>query len=165
MSPDLRPFLLAPGEGAGVANPLGGEIVFKLEGAQCADAATVFETAPLSGEGPPMHFHEAQDEWIQVLDGTFRFRFRDEIIPAPAGSFAFLPRRFPHTWQNVGPRAGRLLIAFMPPALEGFFRRFAALPDDAATPGAFRDLAAEAGMVVVGPPLAQSHPLPEADAS
>jgi quercetin dioxygenase-like cupin family protein len=156
----MRPILLPPGEGARVANPLGGEIVFKLESGECGGATTVFETAPLPGEGPPMHLHESQDEWILVLDGTFRFLLGDEMRPAPAGTFVFLPRRFAHTWQNVGPRPGRRLIAFVPPALEGFFRRFAALPDGEATPEAFRALAAEAEMVVVGPPLAVSHPIP-----
>ncbi len=159
MTPEIRSYVLGPGEGAGVRNPLGGEIVFKLESGGCGGAATVFETCPEPGEGPPMHYHEAQEEWIHVLDGTFRFLLGDELVPAPAGSFAFLPRRFPHTWQNVGSAPGRLLIAFVPPALEGFFRSFAALPDARATPEAFRALAAEAGMVVVGPPLARSHPL------
>jgi ketosteroid isomerase-like protein len=49
--------------------------------------------------------------------------------------------------------------AFVPSALEEFFKGFAALPKDEATIDAFRILAEEAGMVVVGTPLAQSHPL------
>jgi hypothetical protein len=96
-----------------------------------------------------------------VLDGTFRLRLRDEVVPAPHGSFVFIPREVPHTWQNVGERPGRLLGAFVPAALKEFFKRFAALPREDATVDAFRTLAKEAGMVVVGPPLAQSHPLSE----
>jgi hypothetical protein len=46
-----------------------------------------------------------------------------------------------------------------PAGLEVFFERFGRLPDDASVPEAFRMLGSEAGMDVVGPPLAQSDPL------
>jgi quercetin dioxygenase-like cupin family protein len=156
----MRPFVLAPGEGTRVRNPVGGDLVLKLEGSHCENATTVLETEAAPGEGPPLHYHQAQDEWLYVLDGTFRFRIDDEVLPAPCGTFVFIPREVPHTWQNVGEAAGSLFGAFVPPALEEFFKDFAALAPDEATPYAFRALAQEAGMVVVGPPLAQSHPLP-----
>lgn len=158
MAAQMRPFVLGPKEGTRVRNPVGGELVFKLEGAQCAGATTVLETQAAPGEGPPLHVHDLQDEWLYVLDGAFRIRLDDEVAPAPAGTFAFIPREVPHTWQNVGERPGSLLGAFVPPALEDFFKRFGALRTDEATIEAFGDLAKEAGMAVVGPPLAQSHP-------
>jgi quercetin dioxygenase-like cupin family protein len=155
----MRPFVLAPGEGTRVSNPVGGDLVFKLEGSQCENATTVLETEAAAGEGPPLHYHDTQDEWLYVLEGTFRVRLEDEIVPAPAGTFVFIPRETPHTWQNVGERPGSLLGAFVPPALEEFFKLFAALQRGESTPDAFRTLAKEAGMVVTGPPLAQSDPL------
>jgi quercetin dioxygenase-like cupin family protein len=132
--------------------------VFKLEGAQSGDATNVLETEAAPGQGPPLHFHETQDEWLYVLTGTFRFRLEDDVVPAPPGTFVFIPRGVPHTWQNVGELPGSLLGAFTPPALEDFFERFAALAPEDATGAAFRELAKDAGMVVVGPSLAQSHP-------
>jgi hypothetical protein len=96
-----------------------------------------------------------------VLDGTFRLRLHDEVVPAPHGSFVFIPREVPHTWQNVGERPGRLLGAFVPPALEEFFKRFAAFPGRTRPSTRSAPSPKEAGMVVVGPPLAQSHPLSE----
>jgi quercetin dioxygenase-like cupin family protein len=155
----MRPFVLEPREGTRVRNPVGGDLVFKLEAAQCGNATTVLETEAAPGEGPPLHLHPAQDEWLYVLDGSFRVRLGDEVTAAPAGTFVFIPREVPHAWQNVGELPGSLLGAFVPPALEEFFKRFAALPEEEATGEAFRTLAQEAGMVVVGPPLAQSHPL------
>jgi quercetin dioxygenase-like cupin family protein len=155
----MRPFVLGPGEGTRVPNPVGGDLVFKLEGSQCEDATTVLETEAAAGEGPPLHLHAAQDEWLYVLDGSFRVRLGDDVASAETGTFVFIPREVPHTWQNVGERSGSLLGAFVPPALEDFFRRFAALPEGQATADSFRTLAEEAGMVVIGPPLAQSHPL------
>ncbi len=45
-----------------------------------------------------------------------------------------------------------------PSGLERLFERYAELTEQAANLDTFRALAAESGMTVVGPPLAQSHP-------
>jgi quercetin 2,3-dioxygenase len=94
-----------------------------------------------------------------VLGGIFRFRIDADVMPAPTGTFMFVPRRVPHTWQNVGADPGRLLFAFIPPALETFFRRLSQLSEEAMTADTFRAIAEDDGMIVVGPPLSQSHPL------
>jgi hypothetical protein len=67
----------------------------------------------------------------------------------------------PHTWQNVGDGTARLLVLFIPgaPGMERFFERFGEVTGDASVAEAFASLADEAGMKVVGPPLAQSDPL------
>jgi quercetin dioxygenase-like cupin family protein len=157
-SPEMRPYVLGPEEGTRSRNPTS-EVVFKLRGAQCGGATNVFEIEVAPGQGPPLHFHEAQDEWLYVLEGEFRFRIDDEVTQAPPGTFVFLPRHAPHSWQSVGERPGRLIGAFVPPALERFFERFAGVREDEASIDAFRALAQDDGMIVVGPPLAQSHPL------
>ncbi|HEY7345612.1 MAG TPA: cupin domain-containing protein [Gaiella sp.] len=157
-SPEMRARVLGPGEGARSRNPTS-VVVFKLRGTECADRTNVFEIEVPSGNGPPLHFHEAQDEWLYVLDGEFRFRVDDEVTPAPPGTFVFLPRHVPHAWQSVGQQPGRLIGAFVPPALERFFERFSTVREDEATVDVFRTLANDDGMIVVGPPLAQSHPL------
>jgi quercetin dioxygenase-like cupin family protein len=155
---DVVPYVLGPGEGTRLRNPVS-DLVFKLRGSQCADATNVFEIEAAPGEGPPLHFHETQDEWLYVLDGPFRFRVADDVVHAPTGTFVFLPRRVPHTWQNVAGRPADMLGAFVPPALEAFFERFAELSSDEATVDAFAAIAKDDGMIVVGPPLSHSHPL------
>ena len=52
-----------------------------------------------------------------------------------------------------------MIGAFVPPALERFFERFSTVREDEASVDVFRALAEDDGMIVVGPPLAQSHPL------
>ena len=47
---------------------------------------------------------------------------------------------------------------FAPSGLEQFFERYSELTGQAGDLDTFRELAPEAGMTVVGPPLAQSHP-------
>jgi quercetin dioxygenase-like cupin family protein len=155
---EMRPFVLAAGEGARFPNPIS-DVVFKLQEAQCGHAANVFEIEVARGQGPPLHFHAAQDEWLYVLAGDFRFRIDDEVAAGPIGTFVFLPRHVPHTWQSVGEDPGRLLGAFVPPALERFFERFSTIRADGASLEMFTTLAKDDGMIVVGPPLAESHPL------
>jgi len=158
VSNQVRPFALEPGAGRSVRNPAGGQLVFKLRGEQSNGALTVFESVAAPGEGPPLHFHHVQDERLYVLEGEMRIRLADDVVPAPAGSFAFIPRGVPHTWQNSGHEPALFLAMFAPSALEQFFERYAALTDQAGDMAAFRALAPTAGMTVVGPPLAQSHP-------
>jgi quercetin dioxygenase-like cupin family protein len=152
-----EPVFQRPGEGGTVDNPLGGDVVFKARGEQTEGTLTAFETVVAPGEGPPLHTHANEDESLYVLDGEVRFKLGDEIRAAPAGSFVFIPRGAPHTWQNVGDGPARLLIHFTPSGMERFFDGFAAL--ETPGPAAFETVGAEVGMDVVGPPLAESDPV------
>ena len=152
-----EPVFQRPGEGGTVDNPLGGDVVFKARGEQTEGTLTAFETVVAPGEGPPLHTHANEDESLYVLDGEVRFKLGDEIRAAPAGSFVFIPRGAPHTWQNVGDGPARVLIHFTPSGMERFFDGFAAL--ETPGPAAFETVGAEVGMDVVGPPLAESDPL------
>ena len=162
MSNQMQPFVLAPGAGASVRNPVGGQVVFKLRGEQSGGAMTVIETVAAPEEGPPLHFHQLNDEWLYVLEGEMRFRLADDVVPALAGSFVFIPRGITHTWQNVGREPAVLLAMIAPAGLERFFEHYAELTKGADNPDTFRALSAEAGITVVGPPLAESHPTRQA---
>jgi quercetin dioxygenase-like cupin family protein len=152
-----EPVFQRPGEGGTVDNPLGADVVFKARGEQTDGTLTAFETVVGPGDGPPLHTHANEGESVYVLDGEMRFKLRDEIQAAPAGSFVFIPRGAPHTWQNVGDGPARILIHFTPSGMERFFDGFAAL--EAPGPAAFETVGAEVGVDVVGPPLAQSDPV------
>jgi quercetin dioxygenase-like cupin family protein len=102
--------LLPPGHGQRIENPLGGEIVFKARAAQTGGSLTVFEAVNPPGQGPPYHVHDALDEVIFVLDGTLRVRLSDQIEEAPAGTFVFIPRGIPHTWEGRGEETVRFLL-------------------------------------------------------
>ena len=154
-----QPFTLGPGAGATVRNPLGGPITFKLRGEECNGATMVLETEIPPGQGPPLHIHPHQDEWLYVLEGEVRFRTGDRVVPATTGSFAFIPRGVPHCWQNVGTGPARMLGVIAPAGLERFFERYAQLPEADQTLDSYRALGEEGGMTVVGPPLAKSHPI------
>lgn len=151
---------LGPGEGRAIQGPAGGMLTFKARGEQTAGSLTALENVIAPGDGPPLHVHAAEDEAWYVLEGRLRFRLGTGLHAAPAGSFVFVPRGTPHCFQNVGSEPARILVLFTPAGMERFFDRFAALPDGADIPEAFRSIGREVGMDVVGPPLSRSDPLP-----
>jgi quercetin dioxygenase-like cupin family protein len=157
---DGRAFVTAPGDGQTLRNPVGGPLTFAARGEQTGGALTVFETTPAPGEGPPLHLHPREDEVLYVLEGRFRVKLESTIHEAPPGSFVFIPRGVPHTWQNASDDPACLLILFTPAAtgMEWFFERSAELSDDARVADAFKKFAGDAGMEVLGPPLAESDP-------
>lgn len=155
----MQPFALAPGEGMSVENPTGGVTTFKVISDQSGGGVTVIEGVSAPGEGPPLHVHREQDEFIYTLDGTFRVRLGHDLIEAHPGSFVFIPRNTPHTWQNVGEGPSRFVATLIPGSVEfeTFFRRYAEVPPGERGVEAFTRLAAETkAMETLGPPLAQS---------
>jgi hypothetical protein len=97
---------------------------------------------------------------LYVLEGRLRVRLEAEVHEAATGAFVFLPRGVAHSWQNAGKTRARLLVVFTPaaPGMERFCERSAELPDGTRMADAFGTLADDAGMDVLGPPLAQTHP-------
>jgi|SRR3954451_19054691 mannose-6-phosphate isomerase-like protein (cupin superfamily) len=159
MADHPRAILLAPGDGTTIGNPLGGPLTFKLRGEETNGALAAFESIAPSGEGPPLHVHRNEDEIWYALAGSFRIKLDGEVRDAQPGTFAFIPRGVTHTWQSVGDEPGRLLVILAPAGLDRFFQRFAEATGYASAEEAFRGLGSEAGMDVVGPPLALSDPL------
>ncbi len=157
-----RAIVMSPGDGQTVANPAGGGLTYKARGGQTGGALTAWESTAAAAEGPPLHRHVKEDEFMYVLEGRLRFRLDGTDHTAPAGSFVFIPRGVPHTWQNAGDEPARFLFVFTPaaPGMERFFERAAELPERTRLADAFGTLAGDAGMDVLGPPLAQSHPTP-----
>jgi quercetin dioxygenase-like cupin family protein len=153
---EAQPFAVAPGGGPSVENPTGGRMTFKAVAGDTDGALTVVEATAAPGEGPPLHVHADRDETIYVLDGRYRVRLGDRDVDAPAGTFVFIPRGVPHTWQNAG-RAVARFVATLSPAdarFERFFQRYAELPVDERGAEAFARLARETSALdVVGPPL------------
>jgi quercetin dioxygenase-like cupin family protein len=138
-------------------SPLGGELKFLLRGEQSDGSLAVLEVANSPGDGPPLHVHTREDETAYVLAGEVRWKLGDESFSSGPGSFIFIPKGVAHTWQVVGSEDGRMLVSFAPAGMEGFFDRLSDQTEF--DPEAFRSAAAEHGMEVVGPPLAESDPL------
>ncbi|WP_159946622.1 cupin domain-containing protein [Rhizobium sp. 18065] len=105
--------------------------------------------------GPPLHYHELQDEWFMVLEGEFLFQLGDRLLRASPGDSLFGPRMVPHTFRNLTDQA-RMLLVFQPALeIEGFFNAGVAL-HQVQTP-MFDSLSLAHHIYNVGPPLSQDQ--------
>ncbi len=100
---------------------LGERVTLKLTGEDTEGASALVEISTPPQVGPPLHVHQREDESFYVLEGMFEIRVGGQMIPAPPGTFAFLPRDIPHNYTNVGYRTGRLLVTITPAGFETFF--------------------------------------------
>lgn len=112
---------LGPGDGERIWIT-GDTVTIKASGAATGGSLTVLEVEANPGAGPPPHTHATEDEAFYVLEGEFEIQIGDEVRPAAAGAFAFVPRGTVHRFSCTGDRPGRMLIAFTPGGLDDFFR-------------------------------------------
>ena len=154
MAGEPEAFSVGPEEGETIEGPVGGPLTFKARGAQTGGSLTAFENVIPPGEGPPLHRHRDEDEAWYVLEGELRFRLGETVAEAPRGSFVFVPRGTPHCFVNSGQDPARILVLFTPAGMESFFDALEDLDLDAPRAEAFGALGREAGMEVLGPPLA-----------
>jgi len=151
--------LRRPEDGQRVKGPVA-QLTYKARSVETGGAMTVIQTLAAPGEGPPLHVHANDDEFICVMEGRLRVKLGEAIHQAPAGSFVFIPKGLTHTWQNPGPERARFLFGFTPASvgMEQFFERSDELTGDTRLDDAFSKFATDAGMEVVGPPLAEPDP-------
>jgi quercetin dioxygenase-like cupin family protein len=74
--------------------------------------------------GAPWHVHTREDEYFYVLKGTIVVRCGEENFTARPGSFVFLPRGIPHTWDVGDQGEATLLMMTVPAMLEEFLKEF-----------------------------------------
>ena len=148
---------VATKEGERIRSPLGGDVTYLVRGEHSNGALAALEAINRPGEGPPLHVHTREDEAVYVLEGEFRWKLGGELSAGGPGSFIYIPRGLPHTWQIVGEGNGRMLVTFFPAGMEGFFDRLSSMREFDLEE--FKSAADAHGMEVVGPTLAESDPL------
>lgn len=105
-----------------------------------------------SGFGPPLHIHHDAAEAFYVLEGEYRMYLPDAEHTCGPGSFVYVPRGVPHTFQVVSDTPGQKLNLFAPQAMVGFFRALAAAESSGeVTDEMLGAIAVENHMEVVGP--------------
>ncbi len=69
-------------------------------------------TAP--GAGAPPNRHPGENEAFYVVTGRFEFVMEGEATTVGAGEFVRIPNGALHSFRNVGPEAGTMLITIWP---------------------------------------------------
>lgn len=64
-------------------------------------------------QGPPVHQHDAGVDSFYVIEGELRMTVEDDVVPAPAGTLASVPRGVRHTFAHPGG-TGRFLNVHAP---------------------------------------------------
>lgn len=102
---------------------------FELLGTDTDGDMSVFVSSNnKAGNGPPVHVHQAMDEFFCVLEGEFLFQVGDEKTHLKPGHTIFVPRRVSHAFDCVSSQPGKLLVTIQPaPNMDDFFRQLGKL--------------------------------------
>ena len=110
----------------------------------------VIESVATPGCAVPTHRHRNEEEHLLVISGRYRIGIGDQILDAPPGTRATVPRNTPHSWRNIAAEDGRLLAILT----QGGFEQIVNAVKDT-PPERIRDLAAGFGCDILGPPIAE----------
>ncbi len=151
--------MVARDGGKTVRGPAGGPATIKAGTVNTGGTFAFLEVTIGPQDGPSQHIHAREDEMWFILEGHFRFLADGQLFDAPKGSFVFVHRGTAHCFQNLGTEPSTILVMFTPAGMERFFEQHAQIPAGPVDPDVYREIAANNWMEVVGPPLAQSHPV------
>ena len=129
------------------------QAVVLADGDQVSGELTVLQTQnEPPGFGPPLHRHRDAAEAFFVLEGEYLMFLEEEQHRCPPGTFVYVPRDVPHTFQVSSPGPGKKLNLFTPAAMVGFFEELAAAEASGdTTPAVLDEIAARNHMEVLGP--------------
>ena len=121
-----QPLAVAPGAGKNVT-VIGNPITIKVHGRDTGGALCVVELTDAPGQGPPPHVHQREDETFYVVEGEYEFVCEGKSFLLKKGGMIFAPRTLPHSYKNVSPTPGKLLMTITPAGFEKFFEEIGAM--------------------------------------
>ena len=145
-----QPVVLGPGDARRIE--LGGfSVSVYADHDTTGGAYSLIETAESEiGAGPPLHVHADCAESFVVLAGRYRMHIDGRDFDCPAGTFTYVPRGLPHTFQSA-ELSSRKLNLYTPAGMVGYFDELAAGIAAGMDPDELDDIAGRYSMEVVGP--------------
>ena len=118
------PTVVSPGVGRAIS-AFGTEMIFHLTGEQTNERQMLATIVAPPGDGPPLHYHENEDETFLVQDGRMSFFVDGQWGEVPPGTVVFAPKGSVHSLKNVGETTARVLVSAAPAGFETFFAQCA----------------------------------------
>ncbi len=118
------PVVVPPGMGRSI-RAFGSEMIFHLTGEQTEGRSMLATIVAPPGDGPPLHYHEKEDECFLVLEGRVSFYCDGQWGEVTPGTVVFAPKMSVHSLKNVGETTSRVLVSASPSGFESFFARCA----------------------------------------
>jgi quercetin dioxygenase-like cupin family protein len=119
---EVRPLpLIKPSSQSRVLLAFGSEATVLLDGQDTGGKLTSLIEVTPPGVGPPPHYHDREDEWFYILEGTVSFFANGEWRDAKPGDMVFAPRHSVHAFKNNTSLPTRMLIQLSPSGFENFF--------------------------------------------
>jgi len=97
--------IVLPDEGGRALWHLGALLTFKALGSETNGQFWALEGLADRNMAVPLHAHRHEDELWYVIEGTIRFTVGNEVRDAGPGTFAYIPRDLPHTFQVLSDTA------------------------------------------------------------
>lgn len=152
---DATPIVLGPGQGKSIQFGPGEHFLFRATAQTTGGQFSLFEITAQPVAGPPVHVHHDHDESYFVLEGTFTIKVGERCFTACPGTFAYIPRGTPHTFQNLEPRRSRMLVMATPGGIERYFEDLRPYMWTPSEPADLQPLMYKHHVEVVGPSLSQ----------
>jgi len=87
----------------------------------------------------PLHYHQNEDEYSYVLEGTLGALLGDDVVTAEPGTWVFKPRGQWHTFWNAGDTPCHIIEVISPAGFEEYFREVAQAWGDVEKLGAINE--------------------------
>jgi quercetin dioxygenase-like cupin family protein len=98
------------------------EVRYLLDGAASGNMGVFELTVEPGAKVPPPHSHSGNDEYVYVLEGTFRYSVNGEQRDLRAGESMFSPRGSVHAFGNPHDKRARALVVLTPDIGAQYFR-------------------------------------------
>jgi mannose-6-phosphate isomerase-like protein (cupin superfamily) len=134
---------------------VGSPHLFKAAGHDTAGRFDFLTMAMTPRTGPPLHYHEEQDDTFYVLEGVLTVQAGEEIIDLGPGDFLSIPPGVPHTFDNVrnGDEVVRTINVMTPGGLFPTIEDMDRVPEGPEHLDGLKAATKRHGTVIVGPPL------------
>ena len=146
--------VIVPENGGTVLEAFGDLVKVKLGADLTHGTLTVALGEIPPGGGPPLHYHDNEDELFIVQEGRVSYFVQNHWTQLGPGGVVFAPRGSVHAFRNTGSTTARHYVVLTPAGFEKFF---ASCAEEFAEPGGPRmerilEIGAEHGIQILGAP-------------